>query len=81
MYFFDFFQYFIYLPFIPVWAFHSFQKWDQNETIRIEFYYFAQNFKPGRIRMSTGKGTLPTLNVKNIGNAFTKIHTHSTPNL
>ena len=46
----DFFQYFIYLPFIPVWAFHYFKKWDQNDTIRIEFYYFAQNFKPGRIR-------------------------------
>ena len=50
VFFFYFFQYFIYLPFIPVWAFHSFEKWDQNEIIRIEFYYFSQNVKPGRIR-------------------------------
>ena len=31
--------------------------------------------------MSTCKGTLSTPNVKNIANAFTKIHTHFTPNL
>ena len=49
-FFFYFSQNFIYLPFIPVWAFHSFQKWDQNDTIRRKCYYFTQNFKPGRIK-------------------------------
>ena len=36
---------------------------------------------PGVSEVSTCKGTLSTPNVKNIGNAFTKFHTHSTPNL
>ena len=80
-FFFYFFQYFIYQPFILVSAFHSLQKLDQNDTIRIELYYFPKILNPDVSEMSICKGTLSTLNIKNIGNAFTKIHTHSTPNL
>ena len=69
------------MPFILVWAFHSLQKLDQNDTIRIEFYYFPKILNPDESEMSISKGTLSPPNVKNIGNAFTKIHTHSTPNL
>ena len=36
---------------------------------------------PDVSEMSTCKDTLSSPNVKNIDNAFTKIHTHSTPNL
>ena len=81
MCFFDIFQYLLYLPFILVCAFHSLQKLDQNNTIRIEFYYFPKILIPDVSEMSICIDTLSTPNVNNIGNAFTKIHTHSIPNL
>ena len=61
--------------------FLQFSKKVQNEIIKIEFYYFFQNFKPGRTRNVNLQSTLSTPNVMNIGNTLKKIHTNSASNL